>query len=610
MAQTFIQIAELHKQYGATVIFDDAQVAIQDDHKIGVIGRNGAGKSTLCRLILGEEEADAGRIVTHSGLRLSYLEQKDSFLPGETVLAFLMRYSQQEDWRCGKLAGRFLLKNDLLGLPVAALSGGFQTRVKLCAMLLREPNFLILDEPTNYLDLKTLLLLEEFLCDYQGGFMIVSHDREFLKKTCTSTIEVERGQIILYPGDVEAYLGYKEQQREQAAAINANLEIRRKQLQTFVDKNKAKASKATQAASKVKMLERLRPIEIEHSLATVRITMPMVETRKGVVLRLSNLAIGYPGKNVAKGIELEIERGAHVAVLGDNGQGKTTFLSTLAGVLKAQAGELRWGHEVRIGTYAQHVFTAMDPAVTVRTYLDRAACSSPGPTIPSQAILDMAGCFLFRGDDVDKRIAVLSGGERSRLCLAGLLLAKYPVLLLDEPTNHLDFETVEALAAALRDYNGTVFFTSHDRTFVSLVATQIVEVRDGAVTLYPDDYGAYVYRIEKEVRDEGAALRRAGAASTGTSGPGAATARRERHEQLNAARGRLRTVEKQIAALDTHKAELTRQLADEPQSYQQELGTQLAQLADGVERLEREWLTLSEQIEALTSVQGQKAGTP
>jgi ATP-binding cassette subfamily F protein 3 len=483
MARTLIQISQLHKHYGATVIFEDAQVAIQDDHKIGVIGRNGAGKSTLCRIILKEEEADAGEVALHPELRLSYLEQKDSFLPGETVLQFLMRYSQQADWRCGKIAGRFLLKNDLLERPVSALSGGFQTRVKLCAMLLREPNFLILDEPTNYLDLKTLLLLEEFLRDCPFGFLIVSHDREFLKKTCTATMEVERGEIILYPGDVEDYLGYKEQQREQAAAINANIEIRRKQLQTFVDKNKAKASKATQAASKVKMLERLKPIEVEHSLATVKITMPAVETRKGVALRLTDLAIGYPGKSIAKNITIEIERGQHVAVLGDNGQGKTTFLSTLAGVLKAQAGEMRWGHEVRIGCYAQHVFTSMDPTLTVHRYLDKAACSSPGPTIPSQAILDMAGCFLVRGDDVDKKISVLSGGERSRLCLAGLLLAKYPVLLLDEPTNHLDFETVEALAAALRGYNGTLFFTSHDRTFVSLVATQIIEVRDGNLAL-------------------------------------------------------------------------------------------------------------------------------
>jgi ATP-binding cassette subfamily F protein 3 len=606
MARTLIQISQLHKQYGATVIFEDAQVAIQDDDKIGVIGRNGAGKSTLCRIILGEEEADAGDVVLHPELRLSYLEQKDSFLPNETVLEFLMRYSQQEDWRCGKIAGRFLLKNDLLSRPVAALSGGFQTRVKLCAMLLREPNFLILDEPTNYLDLKTLLLLEEFLRDCPFGFIIVSHDREFLKKTCSSTMEVERGEIVLYPGNVEDYLGYKEMQQQQAAAINANIEIRRKQLQTFVDKNKAKASKATQAASKVKMLERLRPIEVEHTLATVKITMPAVETRKGMALRLTGLGIGYPGKPIATDINIEIDRGQHVAVLGDNGQGKTTFLSTLAGVLKIQAGELRWGHEVRIGSYAQHVFTSMDPNITVRRYLDKAALSAPGPTIPSQTILDMAGCFLFRGDDVDKKISVLSGGERSRLCLAGLLLAKYPVLLLDEPTNHLDFETVEALASALRGYNGTLFFTSHDRTFVSLVATQIIEVRDGTVALYPDDYGSYVYRIEKEVRDESADLKRSAAPAQQ---PGTTAVRRERQERLNTARNKLRTVEKQVAALDAQKRAIIQQMAEQPGGYSPELQARLETVSGDLERCESDWMAITEHIEALTNELGQKAGT-
>jgi ATP-binding cassette subfamily F protein 3 len=604
MAKTLITLSGLHKQYGANVIFDEAGAAIFSDHKLGVIGRNGAGKSTLCRIILGEEETDSGRVTMHPDLRLSYLEQKDPFKPGETVLQFLMRYSGQEDWRCGKLAGRFLLKNDLLERQITSLSGGFQTRVKLCAMLLREPNFLILDEPTNYLDLKTLLLLEEFLTDYDGGFLIVSHDREFLKKTCTSTMEVEGGKIVVYPGDVEAYLGYKEEQREQAAAVNANLEIRRKQLQTFVDKNRAKASKATQAASKVKMLERLKPIEIEHSLASVKITMPSVESRKGVVVRLIDVAIGYPERTIAQGIQLEIERGSHVAVLGDNGQGKTTFLSTLADALKPKAGEIRWGHEIRIGSYAQHVFTSMDPALTVRRYLEKAAQSSPGPSVPTQQILDMAGCFLFRGDDVEKQIAVLSGGERSRLCLAGLLLAKFPVLLLDEPTNHLDFETVEALAAALKLYNGTVFFTSHDRTFVSLVATHIIEVRDGKVELYPDDYAAYVYRIEKEVRDEGEAVRRG---ATGAKPPATVFERRQKQEQLNKLRNRLRTVEKHVASLDTEKKALTKRMADEPASYTPEQGARLAEVSAALDQHETEWMTLNEQIEALATELGQKA---
>jgi ATP-binding cassette subfamily F protein 3 len=601
MAKTLISIAGLHKQYGANVILDDAEVTIRSDQKIGVIGRNGAGKSTLCRIILGEEEADSGRVTRHADLQLSYLEQKDPFLPGETVLAFLMRYSQRSDWECGKLAGRFLLKNDLLERAVASLSGGFQTRVKLTAMLLREPNFLILDEPTNYLDLRTLILLEDFLARYEGGFMIVSHDREFLVKTCTETMEVEGGRITLYPGDVSAYLDYKAQQREQAEAVNANLEIRRKQLQTFVDRNKAKASKATQAASKVKMLERLRPIEIRQDQATVTITMPPIERRTGSVLRVDGLDIGYPGKVVARGITIDIDRGQHVAVLGDNGQGKTTFLNTVAGVLPPLAGTLRWGHDVRIGYYAQHVFTSMDPTMTVLRYLERAAASSGGG-VPIQPILNMAGAFLFRGDDVQKRIAVLSGGERSRLCLAGLLLSRVPVLLLDEPTNHLDFDTVEALASALRDYQGTIFFTSHDRTFVATLATAILDVRDGRAQSYPDSYASYVYRIERESRGEpapGAAAAARPAVPTG--GDGGRERRRERDGRAAALRTRLRQTEAQVARLDAEKKALEARMIADPAAIDGTLASALRSVTERLDQEEASWLAISADLEALTS---------
>ncbi|MDA0840942.1 MAG: ATP-binding cassette domain-containing protein, partial [Planctomycetota bacterium] len=199
---TVLHINDLDKRYGPQVIFEKASVAIGLEHKIGVIGRNGAGKSTLCKIILGEEEADHGQVVESSELRLSYLEQHDPFQPDESVLGFLMRYTGKEDWQCGKLAGRFQMKGKMLEQTIGSLSGGFQTRVKLTAMLLRDPNFLILDEPSNYLDLKTLILLENFLRDFNGGFMIVSHDREFLKRTCQCTMEVERGGISLYPGSV------------------------------------------------------------------------------------------------------------------------------------------------------------------------------------------------------------------------------------------------------------------------------------------------------------------------------------------------------------------------------------------------------------------------
>ncbi len=600
MARTFIQISGLHKHYGSTAILDDASVAILDDHRIGVIGRNGAGKSTLCRIILGEEAADSGKISMHADMRLSYLEQKDPFRDGETVLDYLMRYSGCENWRCGQLAGRFLLKNDMMAREVRSLSGGFQTRVRLCAMLLKEPNFLILDEPTNYLDLKTLLLLERFLIDYRGGYIIVSHDREFLKRTCTSTLEVERGQIELYPGGVEAYLAYKLELRVQAEAFNANVETRRKQLQTFVDKNKAKASKATQAASKAKMLDRLETKEVAGDLDAVKITVSSVETRQGAAVRILNLGIGYPDKTIAEGISFEIERGRHVAVVGDNGQGKTTFLSTVAGQLPAKSGELRWGHGIVVGTYAQHVFTAMDPSYTVLRYLEKAAASSGGPMTPTQRLLDMAGAFLFRGSDVEKKIAVLSGGERARLCLAGLLLSRCTVLLLDEPTNHLDFETVEALADALKTFDGTIFLTSHDRTFVSRVATDIVEVKDGKVELYPDDYAGYVHRIEREAF-EGDAPKSGGTATATKSAPMSGADRKAQHEKVRTLRNQLKQVEKQVAAFDAEKKQLSGKLEADPTNYQSEVVARLAAVSTSLDEQEARWLTLNDEIESLTA---------
>ena len=598
MARTFIQVSDLHKHYGSTAILDGGSVTILDDHRIGVIGRNGAGKSTLCRIILGEEQADGGSISMHADMRLSYLEQKDPFREDESVLDYLMRYSGCPDWRCGQLAGRFLLKNDMMATLVRSLSGGFQTRVRLCAMLLKEPNFLVLDEPTNYLDLRTLLLLERFLTDYRGGYIIVSHDREFLKRTCTSTLEVERGQIVLYPGDVESYLAYKAEQRAQAEAFNANVEIRRKQLQTFVDKNKAKASKATQAASKAKMLDRLETVKVDGDLAAVTITINSVETRQGAAVRIMDLGIGYPEKTIAHGITFEIDRGRHVAVVGDNGQGKTTFLSTIAGNLPPKAGEMRWGHGIVVGTYAQHVFTAMDPSVSVQRYLERAAASAGGPMTPTQRILDMAGSFLFRGSDVEKKIAVLSGGERARLCLAGLLLSRCTVMLLDEPTNHLDFETVEALADALKTYDGTIFFTSHDRTFVSRVATDIVEVNNGKVELYGDDYAGYVYRIERETREgtDGPSSAQTSAVATPKKVVSASD-RKALHEHVRGLRNQLKQVEKKVASLDAEKKKLSATLEADPTTYQPDTIARLETVTAELDAQEGRWLELNDEIE-------------
>ena len=494
----FLQLRDIRKSFGARDLFEEAGVTLNSDQKTGFIGRNGAGKSTLCKIITGQEAADSGKVIRSADLRLSYLEQHDPFAPGETVEAFLMRYTGQEAWRCGEVAGRFQLKHELLEAPVKGLSGGYQTRVKLSAMLLAEPNFLILDEPSNYLDLKTLILLEEFLQDFNGGFLIVSHDREFLKKTCDHTLEAENGRLTLYPGTIEEYLLFKQEQQAQTASRNETIESKRKQLQAFVDRFRAKASKASQARSKMKQIEKLKTVEVAQAQDAPHIRIPALPPRNGVAFRCKNLEIGYPEKQVAKGIQADIDHGAHVAVLGDNGQGKTTFLRTIAGHLPSRGGAFQWGFNCSVAYYAQHVVSALDPKHDVLTHLESRAHAG----VTRQEVLAMAGSFLFKGNDVKKPVSVLSGGECARLCLAGLLLMKSAVLLLDEPTNHLDFETVEALGAALHKFRGTLFFISHDRTFVQMVATQILEVKNGSVVHYAGSYADYVYHLELEVRKQ------------------------------------------------------------------------------------------------------------
>ena len=501
MQPAILQLKEIHKSYGARVIFDNATVTLNSEQKAGFIGRNGAGKSPLCKIIIGQEAADDGQVIRSNNLRLSYLEQHDPFTHAETVLEFLTRYTGEEAWRCGELAARFQITNEQLGMKVKSLSGGYQTRVKLTAMFLSDPNFLILDEPSNYLDLKTLILLEEFLQDFNGGFIIVSHDREFLKKTCDHTLEAENGQLTLYPGTVAEYLTFKQEQEQQAVNYNRGVEEKRKQLQRFVDRFGATASKASQARSKMKQIEKLETIEIAEAQSTVHIRIPELPKRQGVAFRCKDLEIGYPEKLVAKGIRVDADHGARIAILGENGQGKTTFMRTIAGDLPARGGTMRWGFHCEVAYYAQHVVAALDKTQDVFTHLEKCAAHS----VTRQELLAMAGSFLFKGNDVRKSISVLSGGECARLCLAGLLLMKRSILLLDEPTNHLDFETVEALGSALHKFQGTLFFISHDRTFVNMVATQILEVRNGAVAHYPGSYSDYVYRLEQQVRKELAA---------------------------------------------------------------------------------------------------------
>jgi ATP-binding cassette, subfamily F, member 3 len=593
-----LQVSELHKAYGAVTILDDATASFGDDQKIGVIGRNGAGKSTLCRIITGHESADSGTITRNAALRLSYLEQHDTFKPGERVLDFLMRTTRSEHWECAQIAARFQLKNEILEESVRNLPGGFQTRVKLAAMLLGDPNFLILDEPSNYLDLSTLILLENFLLNFRGGYLVVSHDREFLKRTCDHTLEVENGGLALYPGDIEEYFEFKEEQLAQKQAYNRGLDKKREQLQTFIDRFKAKASTATRAQSKMKQLAKLKTIEIAHPMSTVKIHIPPVEPKAGVAVSCEDLMIGYPEKDIARGIQVEIDRGKHVAVLGNNGEGKTTFLRTLAGDLAPKGGGFRWGTGLKVAYYAQHVFTVLDPEDDIYAYLSRESAEG----VSNQDVLNMAGCFLFKGDDVSKKVKVLSGGERARLVLAGLLLSKSHVLLLDEPTNHLDFETVEALGRALKSFAGTVVFISHDRTFVNLLASSILEIKKGRILHYPGSYEDYVYHLEQVARgeEEDNDENDAAALSKNTVSKLPAEVQQPKKNEHKAELMKLRKSMEKAESRARHFTEernkVLEEMAKNPLHFSKERNVRLKELQIQIEAAETEWNSLERKM--------------
>lgn len=585
-----LSLQNAHKRYGHQVLLDEASCALADDQKVGLIGRNGAGKSTLCRILLGEEDLDAGEVVRSKKLRLGYLRQHDPFEPGESVMDFLMRDSGQPDWRCGQVAWRFALSDDMLSRPVRELSGGWQTRVKLAALLLHDPNLLVLDEPTNFLDVRTQMLLEHFLRDFKAGVLVVSHDRSFLNKTCTHTLELSRGELTMFPGDVDGYLQNLDERREHDQRKNAATATKRKQLEKFIAENRANANTASQARSKAKQLERLEMIEVAGEEAKVHFSFPRVEPRKGPAVRVEDLAIGYDDRTVADDIRLEIEHGTRTGIVGDNGQGKTTFLRTLCESLKPKSGELRWGHGCQLGVYAQHVYTTLNPKLSVLEYLEYQA--APGTT--TLQIKSVAGSFLFSGELAEKKIKVLSGGERARLVLAGLLLEQHNILVLDEPGNHLDVETIEALSDALKRYEGTVIFTSHDRYFMRSTATDVIEVGGGRVVSYPASYDDYVYRVQQEIdqglRDESARH----PTDDAPAGPAKSQGRADRDAQK-----KLKSLERKIAKLDDEKKAINEQmLSATDAATATELQQRLASLTAELEDHEEQWLELYNEVEA------------
>ena len=605
MARSIINIVNISKRFVHKVLLDNVNLLIEEKSKIGMIGRNGAGKTTLLKILMGIEEPDDGEIILSDDVRIGYLRQQGDFDENEKVIDYLVRITGKESWKCSKIASRFGIDHIKVNYNLGNLSSGYRMRVKLSEMMLYEPNFLILDEPSNFLDLNTLIDLENFLMDYNGGFLIVSHDREFLKTTCEKTIEMENGKITYFPGDIEDYFEYKEEKEYTIKKYNKNIEERKAHLERFVERFRYKATKAKAVQSRIKQIEKLKTIEITHPAKNVKIKLPEVPEKKGFALISDDLVIGYGDNIVAESGRIEIPRGSRVAVLGQNGEGKTTFLRTIAGRLNPISGSYNYSYGIKIAYFGEDTYKNVTANDTVLSYLKKNAKQG----LLSQELLTLLGSFLFSGDDVNKDVKVLSGGEMARLSLLSAITQCADVLILDEPTNHLDFETVEALASSLRDYGGTIFFTSHDRTFASLLADTIIEVKDKKLSLYPSNYEAYVYRVrldalEEEERElkyqENNKEVLSKDNNSNSDEKNSYEERKKIRNKLSKYESLLKKHEKQIEDYKKEEAEILK-FFETSLGYDDEKSRRLMEVKKLIEETENEWLLTNEEIDNIKS---------
>lgn len=587
-----IQIQDGHKAYGPRVLFEDATFAINSGEKVGVIGPNGAGKSTLFKILTGKESLDQGQVIRSSALRLGYLAQEVSWEQEETLSDYLSNCTTPL-WKLKQHAVELGLKPHHFEVPILTLSGGYRMRCKLLYLLGFEPNLMLLDEPTNYLDLETLLVLESFLNNYDGSFLVISHDREFLKRTTQYTLEVESQDINKFSGNIEAYFEQKalleEQQRRTALSIAA----KRKAILDFAARFGASATKASQVQSRLKSLKKLDPIETRALPVRAHILIPEPPRISRQVIELKDADLGYSERTILTSVNLRLERGDKLGVVGYNGVGKSTLLKSLAGALPLLKGGRTLGAKASIGYYAQHVSEALDPSQTVFEALATAA----HPEITHQEVLNMGGSLLFSGNAIHKSISLLSGGERARVALGQIFLKKVSVLLLDEVTNHLDFETVEALTQALSNYQGTVVIISHDRGFVRRVATSILEINRGKVSTYPGTYDEYVWSVENRehtTEDEDK--------STDPT-----PLLRGSSEKKKPAKGNLKHLQKESSSIEKTIRTTQKRIEEinalllnsENQSTHAGLLEELSSLPNKITDLEDRWLLLQEEMEAL-----------
>lgn len=593
---SLLQLQRGSKHFGLRVLFDHASFAVNEGEHIGVIGPNGAGKTTLFKILVGQETLDEGDLTKAARLRIGYLEQESEWQLDLTCEEYLSKSCIKPLWELKQLGTGLGLTQEHMDSPLSQLSGGFRMRMKLLYLVGQEPNLMLLDEPTNFLDLESVLALETFLQNYQGAFLLISHDREFLRRTTESTLEVEGGDITKFPGHIDDYFEQKAQLREVLSAQSANLEAKRKHIQEFVDRFRAKASKAKQAQSRVKQLEKMGSIALKDLPVTAKIRIPQPTHTGRESLVVTGAAMGYSAQSILSNVNLRLERGAHLGVVGHNGAGKSTLLKSLAGQLPLLSGERKLGFQVSLSYFSQHTADQLDLNDTVLEALQRVA----NRELKAQDILNMAGSLLFSGDDIKKRIKILSGGEKSRVALGQILLKRSPLLLLDEPTNHLDFDTVEALTEALRDYAGTVVVVSHDRSFIGRIATRILEIHDGGVELYPGTYDEYVWSLQKGVLGQRVLAKPVASSKTSTTPAGKVNFKELSKQLQGEIKEEKRTInrcEQLIYRLCKKRDQLTHDLLSAQGAKAQELARELGLAAKEIESLEEGLLNHMEALD-------------
>lgn len=579
-----VQAQKIKKEYSGQTIFSGLSFTVSLKQKIGLIGINGSGKSTLFRIIAGLEEASDGQLIIHQDTHLAYLTQMEDWQDEETALDYLIRKAGCPDWEAKKLASRFQLDANKLSMRAESLSGGWRMRLRLCGVLLKQPNLLLLDEPSNYLDLNTLILLENYLKSYRQSFIIISHDREFLKRTCEETMEISKNSCYHYPGNIENYLAFKERKSASVIKTNKSLKRQAEHWQEFVDHFRFKDSKARQAQSVMKKINKLekKRIGIDHQASINHIKINKIIKKKNFALRINNLSAGYNKKAILSNIDFDCKSGEKLAILGLNGQGKTTLLKTLMGKIETVSGNFRFDISSKIAYHGPEEMDEMDGQEQAGKFLRRLAA----PEIKTEKVLKMAGDFLFKEEELKKSISVLSGGEKSRLLLAGILLSKPDILLLDEPTCHLDFSTTEALGQALREWNGTVLFSSHDRTFSKLVSNGIVEIKDGQAKRYHLEYEDYVSDLEKQLQENSSEENKEEISEN----------KKYKYQLIKERKKEFRTVERQISEMNQRKKELLEYFLEHYEDTKPEMTKEFQELCRCLDDKEDLWLKISEEL--------------